>query len=600
MWLIFLIILLHTNIVISSFSPDTSDYDAYGLKIAANDVLFVQANGDVKTFLVQYAPYNYTFGSLQCSFDYDDPAHYVYSVGVGIKQNTTLNTYFYFAGEVVSQGLTGTDTSGKNGTFIGIWINTDPQNIQQYTPMKESLSCNYFKAEQLQFSSSYGHQEYFTIAVEPYGKYAIGLATDFAFIYQPLPIITMTNKSSSNVWPNNATFYPCRADASETFTIVAGFIKGAVTSRVRATPTVYLIWNNNLTVLSTWSYSATNNSWQSRLTYSSISSWNDKYTMSVKINSDDPTRVLVGMPFLNTVFLFVISNNGTNLRLASSRDNGQSVGYGKSVTWLTNSQAAILVSTYSLNYVAWYSSDIYLYTSLNDTIIPSLPSAVIPNAQQPLPSTISSQLIQIISTPESLAVLDIDGGVVLILAEAPGYYAATDSNNSPIVASMPVVSYPVLCIGGTYKSDAGVHPCILCPSGTRNPAGVPGISCINCSSSSFCPLGAVYEINSNLLSSLSQASAYPRSPGMTVFEDILLDNMFFWGSTVHCLIVSPIFWTLILLIIIALLLIGMASLHKCVRPPKPDQWRTKIKNIFEKTDLIVSINISTFCCCPSV
>ncbi len=85
MWLLLLIILLRSDIVISDFSPDTSNYDAYGLKIAANDVLFVQANGDGETFLIQYAPYNYTFNSLQCSFDYYDPAHYVYSVGVGIK-----------------------------------------------------------------------------------------------------------------------------------------------------------------------------------------------------------------------------------------------------------------------------------------------------------------------------------------------------------------------------------------------------------------------------------------------------------------------------------------------------------------------------------
>jgi hypothetical protein len=306
------------------------------------------------------------------------------------------------------------------------------------------------------------------------------------------------------------------------------------------------------------------------------------------------------MPFLNTVFLFVISNNGTNLTLASSMNNGQSVGYGKSVTWLTTSQAAILVSTYSLNYVAWYSSDIYLYTSLNNTIVPSLPSAVIPNAQQPLPSTINSKLIQIVSTPESLAVLDINGGVVLILAEAPGYYASTDTSKSPIAASMPVVSYSAICIGGTYKSDTGVHPCILCSSGTRNSAGVAGISCVNCSSSSYCPLGAVYEINSTLLSSLSQAYAYPRTPDTSVFEDILLYNMFSWGSTSHCLVVSPLFWILILLIMIAILLIVMASLHKCVPPPKPDQWRSRIKHVFEKTDLIVSINISTFCCCRSV
>jgi hypothetical protein len=294
------------------------------------------------------------------------------------------------------------------------------------------------------------------------------------------------------------------------------------------------------------------------------------------------------MPFLNTVFLFVVGSNGTSLTLASSIDNGQSVGYGKSVSWLTTSQAAILVSTYSFDYLTWYSSQIYLYTSLNNTMMPSSPTAVIPNSQQPLPSTINSKLIRMVSTPESLAILDTDGGVIIILAEPPGYYASTDTTNSPIAAAMPVISYSATCIAGTYKSDTGVHPCILCPSGSRNPGNIAGISCIACSPSSFCPLGAVDEIDSTLLTSLSQAYAYPRSPDMVVFEEILLNNMFSLGSTPHCVLVSPIFWTIMLLCLCLFLLLGMASLNWCVKQPKRDKCRTIIKNIFQRTDLVVS------------
>ena len=419
MWFIFLTILLYNGVVSTDFSPDTTDFDAYGLKIAGNDVLFVEADNNAHTYLVLFEPYNYTMGSLQCSVSFDDSAHYVYSVGVGIKQTNNRNPYFYFAGEVVSSDSF--DSSGHNGTYIGIVINQDNQTVQDYIMMRQSLTCDYFTTDRLEFLTTYDHQEFFTIAVEPYGEYAIGLATDFAFIYRPFPNTFITTYTGSTVWPNNATFNPWSADASTTFTIVAGFVKASSTSRIRATPTVYLIQNNNLAVLSTWSYSATNGSWQSRLTYSDVTSWNDKYTMSVNINSDDPTRVLIGMPFLNTVFLFLVTNNGTNLTLASSIDNGPFIGFGKSVTWLTTSQAAILVSTYSSDYQTWYSSNIYLYLSLTNTILPSSPSAIIPNSQQPIPSTINSKLIRIISTPESLAVLDTDGGVILILAESPGY-----------------------------------------------------------------------------------------------------------------------------------------------------------------------------------
>ncbi|CAF1330687.1 unnamed protein product [Adineta steineri] len=584
MRLIFLIILFHLELFNSSFSPDTSNYDAYGLKIAANDVIFVEAQGDEETYLVQFAPYDYAMGSLQCSFDYDDSTHYVYSVGVGQKQNTTKNSYFYFAGEVVPAGFSKTDMSGHNGTFIGIWINTDPQDITVYTATRQPLPCIYFQPEKLQFLNSYGHQEFFVIAVEPYGTYAIGLATSFAFTYRPFPSGSITAKAGSSIWPNNSTFNPCAADASNTYTIVAGFVAGAAGSRVRATPTVYLIWNSNLTVLSTWSYSATSNSWQSRLTYSGVSSWSSKFTMSVKINSDDPTRVLVGMPFLNTVFLFTI--DGTTLTLASYVDHGQSVGFGKGVTWLTDSQAAILVSTYSLDYTTWYSSQIYVYTSLNDTDLPSSPSAIIPNTQQPLPSTINSILLRIISTPESVVVLDAAGGALIILSEAAGYYGSTDTTNAPVAASMPVVSHSTTCIGGTYKSDVGIHPCKLCSSGTKNLGTTAGISCTNCSSDSFCPLGAVYEINSTLLISLSQAYSYPRSPEMTNFEDVLLMNMFTMGSTTSCLIVSPIFWSLILTGICIIILLIMASLIWCVHPTKHERYKATMKTVFQKTDLV--------------
>jgi hypothetical protein len=593
MWFLLLTILLRNNLVATDFSPDTTDFDAYGLKIAANDVLFVEADNDAQIFLVQFAPYNYTMTTLQCSIDFDDEAHYVYSVGVGIKQNTTLNPYFYFTGEVVSSDSF--DSSGNNGTFIGIWINQDSQTVQGYIAMRQTLSCDYFEVDALKFISTYDHQDFFVIAVEPYGQYAIGLATEFAFIYTPTnqinPIVTY---AASAVWPNNATFDPRAADASYTFTVVAGFVEASAGSRVRATPTVYLLSNTNLTVLSTWVYTSTAGTWQGRLTYSDALSWNNKYIMSVKINSDDPTRVLVGMPFLNTVFLFVVGNNGASLTLASSMYNGQLIGFGKSVTWLTSSQAAILVTTYSYDYLTWYSSQIYLYTTLSSTNLPASPTAVFPNSQQPIPSTINSDLIRIVSTPESVAILDYVGGVILLLAEPPGEYSSTDTTNAPIAASMPVVSYPQTCIAGTYKSDSGVHPCVLCPKGTRNPGGNSGASCTSCASSSFCPLGAVYELDASVLTSLSQAVAYPRSPEIDVFEDLLIDNMFGLGTTSHCIVVSPLFWSLIVLIPIMLLLIGMASLNLFVQPAKGDRWRMTIKNIFERTDLVVSKTVHKY------
>ena len=92
--------------------------------------------------------------------------------------------------------------------------------------MGQYLSCDYFEVDSLQFISTYEHQDFFVIAVEPFGQYAIGLATEFAFKYTPYqPIVTY---AASAVWPNNATFDPRAADASQTFTVVAGFLEASI------------------------------------------------------------------------------------------------------------------------------------------------------------------------------------------------------------------------------------------------------------------------------------------------------------------------------------------------------------------------------------
>ena len=63
--------------------------------------MLIEARNDSETFLVQYAPYNYTATSLQCSIDYDDPSHYVYSVGIDAQQTSGKQPSFFVAGEVL-------------------------------------------------------------------------------------------------------------------------------------------------------------------------------------------------------------------------------------------------------------------------------------------------------------------------------------------------------------------------------------------------------------------------------------------------------------------------------------------------------------------
>ena len=588
-WLVFRLLLVRLSMAMASSSPNTEDQDAYGIKIAGNDILFVQANSRERTFFVHMTSHNTDGSPYQCSFSYRDPVHYIYTVGIGSKQYDIDPAFFYYAGEALPTDAKGDHGSGHNGAFVTVMR-------KPYIVWEIAWLCSFdWSSESIEYLSTYGHQEYFVIAVEPYGRYAIGVATDFIFRYEPYPTSRITSQPSSGVWPNNSTFHPSAADATESFTIVAGFAKNPAESRVRATPTVHILSNDDLTVLTSWSYHPPENSWQSYLTYTGIDSWSSKLTMSIEINDEQPIRVLIGMPFVNAVFLFLVSQDGTNLSLTSSMSYNGSVGFGKSVTWLSNTQAAILYSAYSPDYATLHWSKVYVYTCLSDTTRCSSPTAMIPNSQQPLPSTINANFIRMISTPSTLGILDQTGGVLLISSETPGFYASTDITNSPIAAAtMPVMSHAMPCIGGTFKADAGIHPCSPCPVGSRNPSNVGAVACINCSADAFCPLGAVHEIERASLTSLSQAYPYPRSPELTVYEDLLLNNMVMFGSTPHCRRISPMFWTVILLTLVILMLFGMASLNLCVREPRRDQWRSRIKRIFLRTDLVVSNTLGYF------
>jgi hypothetical protein len=261
---------------------------------------------------------------------------------------------------------------------------------------------------------------------------------------------------------------PRAIDTDVNFTVVAGFVDQGPNSQIRSKPVVYLM-SNNLTTLDTWSYTPTNSTWQSRLTNAgSTGVWSAMYVMSVDINPFDHTRVLVGLPSTNTLLFFVVGNGGTTLTLTSFIDNGGNLGFGKGVAWLSISQAAVLNSAYSLDYNTWFSSQVYIYLNANETSLGASVTSVIPNTQQPLGTTISPLMINVISTPDSLAILDGSGGILFLLSTPPGYYASTDTSHLRSIATMPVISQQIKCIGGTFKNDTGVHACFPCVNGTMN------------------------------------------------------------------------------------------------------------------------------------
>jgi hypothetical protein len=101
--------------IISSFSPDTTSYDAYGMKIAANDILMVESLPSDFSFFLRLAPFNY---SLSCTIVYNDSNQYVYTVVLDrlATYNDTIRFVFIgvdtetdvpFIGKLTYTGVTG-------------------------------------------------------------------------------------------------------------------------------------------------------------------------------------------------------------------------------------------------------------------------------------------------------------------------------------------------------------------------------------------------------------------------------------------------------------------------------------------------------------
>lgn len=113
---------------------------------------------------------------------------------------------------------------------------------------------------------------------------------------------------------------------------------------------------------------------------------------------------------------------------------------------------------------------------------------------------------------------------------------------------------------GSDHREITLRPCSPCPPATFNDGKFP-VQCAPCGNSSFRPLGTVTFVDESAVNIILQASAYPKSPDSTIFDDILLQNIFSLQLSRRCPVVSPIFWTIIV-IVLALILIGVMGASK--------------------------------------
>lgn len=170
--------------------------------------------------------------------------------------------------------------------------------------------------------------------------------------------------------------------------------------------------------------------------------------------------------------------------------------------------------------------------------------------------------------------------VLLIPASPPGY-----SSTQITIYDEIAIYKPHPCIPGTQQISRGFGPCMICPPGFKN-NGSFGEMCVKCTANdtSWCFGAAINEIDMTNMTNYDQANPYPESPHTTEFEDILLQNIFKISTTnLHCLLISPLFWTCIAIGCCTLIFI----IIKCLScRPKARQRQQSFEKVLSHCDVV--------------
>ncbi|CAF0836941.1 unnamed protein product [Adineta steineri] len=533
--------------------------------------MIVEVLNDYSAFLFQFAPYtdNITQTSdRSCLISYFDYSQFIYAVALGIHQSTYD---IFFVGEMIDLDK---QIPLENRTFVG---------ILSYTGSLTTIDCDTFYGTTQFIPGTFVHQEHLVMVTDSIGSVVYGFSDLFTFSYTAATdnlVVHETNSLSPSI-----SFLPFAVDYGGSFGVVAGFLDNGRNSRVKYHASIILFSISASTAIATpissWNYSASATSWQSGLTNVGADQYAAKYDMSVSINPIT-TQVLVGIQSINTVFLFHYTT--TALALISSMSPSQAIGFGKGVAWLsyTLNRFAILVNVYSTDYV-WSSSKIYIYDSTLTNI--SSPISIFPNIQQPLYNYMSPVFLNIITTPDNLVLIDNQGDLFVIVSAPVGYYSSTVGPTEQII---PAFSSQLPCIPGTYKNITGIGRCIPCPAGTKNDGTNLTLStCTGCAINTFCPFGSTSDsISNDQLSNVVQALVYPSTPDMNGIDDILFFTLFSIDSSPRCILISPIFWALIVGAIVAIIGSTMLTMKHCTKHPKAVDRYNKLEAALKQADVI--------------
>ena len=544
-----LFLLFQTHLA-SLYTPIVNDYDLYGIKVAMNDQLMVSVDNLNR---VWYATPVLPNNSMFCPIYYNETScNFVYSVAVPVS-NTNLFVYNCI------------DQQERN--VVGFFVSNN--------------TCPFYLANE-QILLNYSTQDNFVIGIDGIHVGVYGFADDFIFYYE------LSSTFSLTVWPNTLSISPRAVDIGSNidYATIVGYCQstsflarecGFILSLHRALscPTSLSEFSISSFIQFPYSDPRTNH----YITQSRVYSGQTGISVSISWRT---RRVLIGIQSLNIVLLYSFDYPQHPI---GTRQNGVGLmGFGRSVAWLDDrgEKAVVLADSYSYSTYQWISSLVHVYDIQSDGFSDnSQPILIYPNSQQVLYPWVNPSLMRLVcSASGHVTIFDVLGNAAIILTSPAGTYPNTNSST--------YVSFNAPCTRGTYRNYTGIELCIPCPNGTYSS------SCSLCTlQDSFCPYGAVEEISHSIFESIEQDQDYPESPDNTVFDDLLMQKMFSFNTeSMHCLLLSPMTWTLIVIGLVMIVAIGVI-IHE-VYEPNSHTMRERAKQIFRKLDLIGEGEVSRF------
>ncbi|CAF4581411.1 unnamed protein product [Rotaria sp. Silwood1] len=263
--------------------------------------------------------------------------------------------------------------------------------------------------------------------------------------------------------------------------------------------------------------------------------------MSVSIN---PTRhmAIVGLPIENYVILLSINTTSLyysewtlNVTARYATVHNAIVGMGRSVVWLDNATVAITVLTVPDR--PWSELEVWVY---DIDKLSKGPLFAFPNNQQII-SLGLPRFLHMLSWSGNLLILTDKDIVLFVPSTLAGFSSVWDIYPS----SNNIIFNPTQCVAGTYKNTSNFGPCTVCPPQTKNPGKQP--------------------CTEYVYPSYTQTFSYPDSLDINNYDDLLVQNIFTIGYSRRCIVISPLFWTIIVIILCYIVWFLMTLPKRCER-----------------------------------